>query len=565
MMPSSALPQEIVLLVCQALAVQNDFSTLFRCSLVSRRVASIALEQLYSTQELSSISAGETVNTQAWARLWKSIIRSSIGKTAYPYCTYVRALYCGHFEELLDALWTKPENEHLRSFLINANDDTEQFFVAREGQLKRPTRKQSTQLAGIDFQAFTVKCGDFVTKRIREVADQTETAVALAHLEGNHIPVDVLPNWISRLPALTSLRLRDGSVLTAEAGRAIFESCPRFSELTVHYYRSSSADDDMASFLQNLRQNTLQRFELISLNDIGERTLTALNGHAESLRFLSLGSLSAQAMKSLNVLSDCTALEFLEIENALHERVDLKTYSAGYLKEVSAWVQSCQNLRGLRFSQVQDALLIIKEALNAPTLKLSILSLEGFGSQDQQDTSSAWAALGVQENLEDLTLGGQDRTPDGLVIHENPPLAESICRLHNLKCLNLNQAYVRMADLKQFVGALPNLTELRFGGEWMDDDVLESLGSLRYLNQLSVNSISIFTWEALREFAMKLDPVHQQGIVIDINNQLGAYKFGIGETTFLSNYFADTLKGSIEIEYYYDPGEHDSDTSSASD
>ena len=41
------LPQEIVLLVCEQLASRNDFPTLFRYSLISKRVAGFALEYLY--------------------------------------------------------------------------------------------------------------------------------------------------------------------------------------------------------------------------------------------------------------------------------------------------------------------------------------------------------------------------------------------------------------------------------------------------------------------------------------------------------------------------------------
>lgn len=46
-MSRASLPQDIVLLLCQELSFRCDFSTLFQCSLVSRRVASLALEQLY--------------------------------------------------------------------------------------------------------------------------------------------------------------------------------------------------------------------------------------------------------------------------------------------------------------------------------------------------------------------------------------------------------------------------------------------------------------------------------------------------------------------------------------
>lgn len=46
-MPGFSLPQDIVLLICQELALRRDFDTLFQCALVSRRVATVALEQLY--------------------------------------------------------------------------------------------------------------------------------------------------------------------------------------------------------------------------------------------------------------------------------------------------------------------------------------------------------------------------------------------------------------------------------------------------------------------------------------------------------------------------------------
>lgn len=46
-MAQGTLPQEIILLVCDELTLRRDFPTLFQLSLVSRRVASIALEKLY--------------------------------------------------------------------------------------------------------------------------------------------------------------------------------------------------------------------------------------------------------------------------------------------------------------------------------------------------------------------------------------------------------------------------------------------------------------------------------------------------------------------------------------
>lgn len=47
-LPNKAtLPQEIILLICQELGARREFDTLYRCALLGRRVASIAVEQLY--------------------------------------------------------------------------------------------------------------------------------------------------------------------------------------------------------------------------------------------------------------------------------------------------------------------------------------------------------------------------------------------------------------------------------------------------------------------------------------------------------------------------------------
>ena len=37
-----------------------------------------------------------------WANLWRTLILSSLGKTAYPYCSYIRVLNLGDLKELLE-------------------------------------------------------------------------------------------------------------------------------------------------------------------------------------------------------------------------------------------------------------------------------------------------------------------------------------------------------------------------------------------------------------------------------------------------------------------------------
>lgn len=559
MMSQLSIPQEVLLLICQELALRHDFPTLFRCALVSRRLATLALEQLYRIHERSPASTGETSSRIAWARLWKSIIRSSIGETAYPYCTYIRALSLGNFEDLLTDVW----NDHnVRPWLFDSEEKMDQFLVLRDGQPKRQTRNQV--LPPMDVQSTLVKCADSITCYIKQTAVETETVVSLAHLEANRIPVDVLSTWIMRLGTLTSLRMVRGNFLTAKVASAIYESCPKFSDLTC--LSCDDSDSAIAAFLQTLRPNTLQQFKIISMNHIEEKALTALNSQAESLKFLTLGSLSGQAMKSLNLLPSCTKLETLSLENRKHDQVDLKTFSEGLVKEIMAWVQNCTNLQDLTFTNVKDALLIVKDVLNTPSIQLKSLSLQGFTAQGAEHDSATWAALGLQSSLESLTIGGEDSAPDGLVIHDSPPLADSICKLQSLRTLNLMQAFVRASDIKKFAAALPNLTELSFSGEYLDDGVLRHLTSLQHLKVLGINAFSIFTFPGLREFAMELDPSDHKGIRVDILNQIGEWKLSEENTAWLANHFTSHLEGAIQIQYFHDPDElHESDFSAMSD
>ncbi|KAI0128722.1 hypothetical protein BJ170DRAFT_622715 [Xylariales sp. AK1849] len=561
-MAQTPLPQDIILLLCQQLALRRDFPTLFRCSLVSRRVASIALEQLYSIHEMSPVSMSETTNSKEWARIWKSVIRSAKGCTAYPYCTYIQSLSLSSYESLLEDVY---DDKIVRPWLFNAEEGMEQFLVLRSGQpLKRPTRKQTMPL--IDLRNTMLKAGEAITSRIKDMADQTETSTTVVHLEANTIPAEILPSWLTRLGSLTSLQLSDGSVLTAEAASAIYEYCPRFSELKCFLCQGDNADENMAAFLQTLMPNTLQSFQILSYNDISERALAALNMHGGSLKALRLGSLSSHATKCLNVLPNCVALETLNIENRKHDQIDLTTCGEGLIKEITAWIQNCKNLRDLTFTDVKDALLIVKDILNTPNIQLNSLSLEGFSSQSEEVSFATWAALGLHGSLEELTLGGQDGTPDGLVIHENPPLASSICKLQNLKVLRLIRAVVRTAELRQMVAALPGLTELKFGGEWADDQALESLSNLRGLKVLLINALSVFTYEALQSFALKLNHADHSGINVDIVNQMGGWKLSQECEAQLSEYFTNVLNGRIEIGYAQDPDElHESDFSVTSD
>ncbi|KAK7751776.1 hypothetical protein SLS62_006262 [Diatrype stigma] len=496
-----------------------------------------------------------------WARLWRSIILSSIGGTAYPYCAYVRTLSLG-----LNFVENMPDNlndKAIRDFFFEG--PMEPFLVLLEGTT--PSRKtRGARISRIHAEKTMVKCADSVTSYIKKLADDTETAVALAHLEFYNVPIDLLPTWISRLGTLTSLRIRDGSILGAEAGSAISQYCPHFDDLTLYWLEGPTVDEDMAAFFRTLRPNSLRSFEIMSQNRIGEETLTALNTHASSLKCLKLGTLSAQAMKCLNVLPSCTALEILEIENEGGSQVDLRAFSEQMLKEVTAWIQSCKSLRELSFRGVQDALLIVKDVLTSPDIHLTSLDIQFLRQFNDQDSAATWAALEMQDSLESLTLGAKLDQQDMFVLAEYPPLAESICRLKNLKSLNLKQTFAQAFEIHQFARSLPNLVDFSFGGELMDDTILTSLAALPHLMAVGINAQSAFTWPGLRNFAHKLELARRYGFQCEILGQLGDAKFSADQQNWLQDFFATALYGRFDVGYYMDPDElHEDDFSDLSD
>lgn len=422
----------------------------------------------------------------------------------------------------------------------------ERFLVLREG-LGRYTRQQPMLL---DPRQTMVKCADSVTEYIKRVADDTGTAVALAHLEGTSFPHDLLPSWIARLGTLTSLRIRDGSVLGVEAASAISECCPNFVDLTCYYYQSSTADEDLAAFFQTLRPNSLRSFQIISQNGIGESALTALNAHAVSLRSLILRSLPPQAMKALNSLPKCTALETLFIENDRHNQVNLKDFSQGMLKEVRAWVSSCKSLRHLSFNHVLNALPIVMDVLSMPDIRLTSLSVVDFiDSFPGTEGERGWAALGSQDRLESLTLSLQDHMRDPSMLGDNLTLLHSILKLKSLTSLNLMQSYVVPDDIRRFAQSLPNLSEFHFTGDIVEDPVLTDFAAFPQLKLLSINAPSMFTFSGLQQFARQLNTLGRRGIRVDILNQYDEMKFTDSQYTSLQNYFSNTLKGRIEITY----------------
>jgi hypothetical protein len=107
------LPDDILHLLCEELALQRSFDTLFNCATAFRALAIPALTWLYRTHHKAPVRGGgddEAISmathelvVQKWSILWRSIIASALDRTLFPYCKYIHLLDLRDLVNLLDS------------------------------------------------------------------------------------------------------------------------------------------------------------------------------------------------------------------------------------------------------------------------------------------------------------------------------------------------------------------------------------------------------------------------------------------------------------------------------
>jgi hypothetical protein len=170
--------------ICEEMGNHRDFSTLFNYALTSRAFAGPALLWLYRNHHQSGYFEGDDnddelstsrntgnksweegvamykVYLSKWALLWKSIIRSSLGKTAYPYCLYIRSLDFRNLSTLLEDSQFKDAAQP--SFFA---DDMEPFM--KIGASKR-TRAGKAGIARLVTDSILDLVGESITRFVND-------------------------------------------------------------------------------------------------------------------------------------------------------------------------------------------------------------------------------------------------------------------------------------------------------------------------------------------------------------------------------------------------------------
>jgi hypothetical protein len=178
-----ALPDDVLHVLCEELANQEQFDTLFNCACSSRVLAVPALTHLYRYATIDLVPkpapntdtccrshhsapvrgggddlyglplATKLLSIQRWSILWRSIIASALDATLFPYCRYIKNLDFRDLGNLLDEDQFRNKvykyDAHLILFLRCLTFALRQFF---SGPLKQFERTDTfTSIKGKKF------------------------------------------------------------------------------------------------------------------------------------------------------------------------------------------------------------------------------------------------------------------------------------------------------------------------------------------------------------------------------------------------------------------------------
>ena len=450
-----------------------------------------------------------------WACLWRTMVLSSMGKTLYPYCRYIRTLNLNDLEELLKDSRFKP---------LSLN-----FFAGELAQFN--SQRKVTRGRLLDEIATLNKVGEVVTQQ----------TPMLEELSG-HIASGALVRWIPRLPRLRNLNIWHGEALEG-TGKLIREHCPSFNTLTLWDFADKDADHGLAAFFNDLRPHSIESFEIFSCSEAGAETFLALNNHSASLADLRLSSIKSEAIRFLHHLKDCTNLVALALAEHGVAATDLENRHNDVFLEVIDWLQSCTSLRTITFTKFLSAPAIMTPILFAHKIHLTKLELEGYA---MRDTRAFHQALGHQTSLQSLWLKGESEEPsasDGISI-----LVDSLCKLTSLTDLRLRDISDSFRDehICAIARSLSKLEEWWTSGWGITDHIWEDISTLRNLRRLELNAMTMFTANGLLDFVLRLGPGNR-GFVLAVMMADTESNLSEGEQNMIRETMQERVDGRFEF------------------
>ncbi|KAG9236613.1 hypothetical protein BJ875DRAFT_215154 [Amylocarpus encephaloides] len=511
------LPPDVLVVICEELGNRRDFGTLFNCALSSKSLVYPALGWIYRIHNLCPIVSNEAFDPEftsarkptynalleeqrdtlsKWVLMWKSIIRSSLGTTAYPYCLYIRALDLRNLADLLhDGMFytTSAYNSFFRGEMT-------QFSAHKDTPMKQKTRNNKKG-ACVRFNVPGVldRVGESITNFVFESAKENKYTAALEDISG-HISATALPIWTSRLSKLKSMTLWDGSALNEKLAVSMAQTCFYFDDLTFKAcLKNQDVDGRLASFFNGLRADTLRSFNALNANSVGPETLLALTHHAKSLKSLKFGGLKSEAIKSISNLQGCDTLECLEIVDA-DGLINLEATENDVFIEMIEWLGRCDSLRDLQLTSLVSSPEILTQICPKDNIKLRSLVVHDY---NLIGNSEFHRALAFQTSLENLDLKAD---ADGAFRDDIDALVDTLCTLSNLRCLKLisTSDYFTSSEIIRLASWLHNLEDFWFGGYEITDRIWSKMSDLHNLRALNIVGISTFSKTGIENYITTL-------------------------------------------------------------
>ncbi|KAK4165371.1 hypothetical protein QBC43DRAFT_315832 [Cladorrhinum sp. PSN259] len=538
-------PLDIWWLITQVYATRNDFGSLVTCAYLCRDVAKLALPLLYGIHEQSIAINGDALDDEAALEisvgLWRSIIASSLGKTLYPYCCWIKALKLGNLDSFFEDL-ERGNNAGLKAQFFSPPLDG---FHIKRGK----TRKQQ-----VDRNAVIVKVSDSITDYIHKLAKDQGKHVTLATLEGYHLPTINLQSWVSKLSRLSSLVVQDGSVLTSEVARVIRENCPGFKELECYFCQGSDVDEQLAGFFNSLEANSIDSFTIRSRNQLGNKTFRALNNsQSSSLKRVTLQDLDRSALLALPTLSDCVGLEKLVLEGGWGTATF--QWEADSLLEMKEWLKECKSLKELELTTIAKAAEILSEVLKNSSISLNSLDLKLVDHKKE-----FYETLASQINLRHLSLKIVDDTILEATDGRRDLFVDALCCMESLRELNTNELFTS-ADIEKISRSTHQLEELELNGDIILDDFIFELSRMRHLKSINIFGPSSITPAGLRLLIEAFERHREQdsglhdGLLIWVANQMSEVPFPAEDEAALAIWVRNSFGGKFDMMYRREPDE----------
>jgi len=266
------------------------------------------------------------------------------------------------------------------------------------------------------------------------------------------------------------------------------------------------ADRHFATFLEEIRPQSLESLEIFGYSDIGAESFLALNGHHESLTELKLNSIKLESMPHISKLKECTNITTLLLTESPALLTDLENMYNDVFLETVSWLTGCKDLRNVTITGSFSGPTLLKPVLLDNQIHLTHLKLAGYAMRPNLVFHEA---LAHQTSLQSLSLKGE--AEDYGTGTGNTALATSISQLADLKELDLKDISDYFTDMHicKLARNLPKLEIWWTSGCGITDAIWHDVASLKTLRRLELSAQTNFTSEGILGFINELGSGNQ--------------------------------------------------------